>query len=79
MSIQRIDEGNLTVNLQDLEWQTVVIKQARDRTALRNMVDMLNKIHTGNSANGEEGENILKLETGLSLLIDTTIQLVKFL
>lgn len=54
MSSHRIDDGNLTVNLQDSEWQMVVIKQAKDKTALKDMFELLEKIHAGEFPSGKE-------------------------
>ena len=54
MAGQRVEEGNLTINFEGLNWNMVVINDAKDKAALRKLYELLGEMHTGEMPSGKE-------------------------
>jgi hypothetical protein len=55
MAGQRVEEGHLTVNFEGVNWNMVVINDAKDKPALQKLFEMLERLRAGGNLSGEEG------------------------
>lgn len=50
----RVEEGNLTINFERVNWNMVVINDAKDKPALQTLYEMLERLRAGKSLSGKE-------------------------
>ncbi len=55
MAGHRVEEGHLTVNFERVNWNMVVINDAKDKPALQKLLEILEKLRAGGNLSGEEG------------------------
>ena len=55
MAAQRVEEGHLTVNFDRVNWDMVVINDAKDKPALIKLYEMLERLRAGKSLSGKKG------------------------
>ena len=55
MAAQRVEEGHLTVNFERVNWNMVVINDAKDKPALIKLYEMLERLRAGKSLSGKKG------------------------
>ena len=48
-----MEEGHLTVNFEGVNWDMVVISDAKDKIALQNLYGMLERIQAGENFSGK--------------------------
>ena len=54
MADQRVEEGHLTVNFEGVNWDMVVISDAKDKRALQTLYEMLESMRAGENLSGKE-------------------------
>lgn len=53
MASQRVEEGHLTVNFEGVNWNMVVISDAKDKASLQNLYALLERMRAGESVSGK--------------------------
>ena len=54
MAGQRVEEGHLTINFQGVNWNMVVISDAKDKATLQMLYELLERMRTGENLSGKE-------------------------